>query len=45
MTPEEVDDMIREADSDGNGEIDYNGKTNIIMECYMQIRLHVFVEC
>ncbi|XP_060552106.1 calmodulin-beta-like [Ruditapes philippinarum] len=24
MTPEEVNDMIREADSDGNGEIDYN---------------------
>lgn len=25
LTPEEVEDMIQEADADGNGEIDYRG--------------------
>ena len=30
MTKEELDDMIQEADGDGNGEIDYHGQLVII---------------
>lgn len=35
LSDEEVDDMIKEADSDGDGMVNYNGKFHICLSTYI----------
>ena len=38
MSPEEVQVMLSEADVNGDGQIDYNGKTSQVFSCLRGVR-------
>jgi calmodulin len=41
LTDEEVDEMMREADVNNDGEIDYDGKCQVIILCYIHLRFDI----
>ena len=43
LTEEEVDEMIREADIDGDGQVNYEGKSSIFIISFHRQRKNVFV--